>query len=291
MVLPVALLEVLHGASLPTGLESTPVTTAADPEAPPEQDRPAFRRTSARREPRSSPDLPSARSCAGWPRSRPSLTIDVCGLALGLYLALVLRWLFYEHAAPSGASPGRRRSSGSRSSTLITMLVFWRAGSTPSASSRGGRGPRRLVARARRRDHARFAVGADHQFRTFGLSPTAFVTCVGDHRRPARELRASSRGTSCTCSEFGAAPCSSARASRSSTCCARSAETRGGIDYEFLGAIVADADGIADRRGSAARRSAAACSTARRVDELIVNGGDVSDEQLLELVEQAHRAA
>jgi hypothetical protein len=40
MVVPVALLEVLHGVSLPTGLESTPVTTAADPEAPPEQDRP-----------------------------------------------------------------------------------------------------------------------------------------------------------------------------------------------------------------------------------------------------------
>ena len=63
------------------------------------------------------------------------LTIDLCGLALGLYLALVLRELYYGERPSSGASPGTPRRSGCRSSSLITVLVFWRAACTRRASS------------------------------------------------------------------------------------------------------------------------------------------------------------
>ena len=65
-------------------------------------------------------------------------------------------------------------------------------------------------------------------------------------------------------------------------------DTRGGIDYAFVGAISPTQDGIPiPRLGSL--DDLGGVLEGRRVDELIVNGGDVSDEQLVELVEQAHQ--
>ena len=63
---------------------------------------------------------------------------------------------------------------------------------------------------------------------------------------------------------------------------------RNGIEYAFLGAIAPAQNGIPlERLGGLV--DLPDVLSHRRVDELIVNGGDVSDDQLVELVEQAHR--
>ena len=287
MVLPVALLEVLHGASLPTGLESTPVTTAADPEAPPEQDRPRVSsdiratRTSFLARPPLRTLLRRLASIAAL------LTIDVCGLALGLYLALVLRWLFYEHELPLWGVPWSAEEKWLPFLTLITILVFWQAGLYAEREHRAGVG--RVVSSLVLVAVITlvFAWGVDHQFGTYGLAPTAVVTCAAiisvlraSYERLTRDLM-HVLGVRRRAVLVG-------RGQNVEHLLRTLGDTRGGIDYSFVGAISPTQDGIPiPRLGSL--DDLGGVLEGRRVDELIVNGGDVSDEQLVELVEQAHQ--
>ena len=65
-------------------------------------------------------------------------------------------------------------------------------------------------------------------------------------------------------------------------------EARGGIDYTFVGAVTPSRDGIAIPRLERSATSATS-STSNEVDELIVNGADVREQQLVDLVERAHQ--
>jgi hypothetical protein len=100
------------------------VTTTADPEAPPEQESPPVAadmrstRTSILARPPLRALLRRLASIAAL------LTIDVCGLALGLYLALVLRWLYYEHELPLWGVPWDAEEQWLPFLSLITILVF-----------------------------------------------------------------------------------------------------------------------------------------------------------------------
>ena len=63
-------------------------------------------------------------------------TLDTVGLALGLYLALVLRELLFGDPTSSGASSGGRSPrSGCRSSSRSRCSSSGRRGSTPRASA------------------------------------------------------------------------------------------------------------------------------------------------------------
>lgn len=287
MVLPVALLEVLHWSSLYAGLESTLVTTAADPEAPPEQDRPRVSsdiratRTSFLARPPLRTLLRRLASIAAL------LTIDVCGLALGLYLALVLRWLFYEHELPLWGVPWEAEEQWLPFLTLITILVFWQAGLYAEREHRAGVG--RVVSSLVLVAVITlvFAWGVDHQFGTYGLAPTAVVTCAAiicmlraSYERLTRDLM-HVLGVRRRAVLVG-------RGQNVEHLLRTLGDTRGGIDYSFVGAISPTQDGIPiPRLGSL--DDLGGVLEGRRVDELIVNGGDVSDEQLVELVEQAHQ--
>ena len=71
----------------------------------------------------------SSRSCGACSRSSALVVLDVVGLALGIYLALVLRQVVAGTATSSGACSGARgRLSGSSSSRRSPILVFAQAG-------------------------------------------------------------------------------------------------------------------------------------------------------------------
>ncbi len=215
------------------------------------------------------------------------LTIDVCGLALGLYVALVLRWLYYEHELPLWGIPWQAEEQWLPFLTLITILVFWQAGLYAERERRAGVGrvvsSLVLVAVIT----VVFAWGVDHEFGTYGLAPTAVITCVAiisllraSYERVTRDLwhlfgvrrRAVLVGdgehVAHLLRTLGAA--------------------RGGIEYEFVGAIAPEPDGIPlPRLGTLSDLPQVLAS--QPVHELIVTGGDVTDDQLVELVEQAHQ--
>jgi len=274
--------EAIHGLSL----ESGSVSTTADPEAPPEQESPPAADIRAART--SLLSRPALRALLRRLASISALlAIDVCGLALGLYGALVIRWLYYEHSLPLWGVPWEAEEKWLPFLTLITVLVFWQAGLYAERERRAGVG--RVVSSLVLVAVLTlvFAWGVDHEFGTYGLAPTAVVTCaaiigvlrasyerltrdlfhalgirrrallVGDGERVAHLFRT-----------LGAA--------------------RGGIDYRFVGVVSPDENGIPlPRLGTLGE-----LGTVLRehvVDELIVNGADVSDEQLVELAELAHR--
>src|SRR4029077_6168354 len=64
--------------------------------------------------------------------------------------------------------------------------------------------------------------------------------------------------------------------------------SRGGIDYEFVGALSKSPDS-AGLRQLGAPSATPAVLAAHQVDELIVTDSDFSDRELMEIVEHAHR--
>jgi exopolysaccharide biosynthesis polyprenyl glycosylphosphotransferase len=262
------------------------VTTTADPEAPPEQENPPV--ASDVRATRTSIARPPLRSLARRLASIAALlTIDVCGLALGLYLALVLRWLYYEHELPLWGIPWEAEEQWLPFLSLITILVFWQAGLYAEREQRAGIGrvvsSLVLVAAVT----LVFAWGVDHQFGTYGLAPTAVVTCAAI----ISVLRASyERVTRDVMHLLGVRRRAVlvADGEHIGHLLRTLGPARGGIDYTFVGAIAPARDGIPLPRlgtlGDLPRVLAA-----ESIHELIVNGGDVTDEQLVELVEHAHQ--
>ena len=260
---------------------------SADPEAPPEQERTpvasdirATRTTILAR--------PPLRSLARRLASIAALlTIDVCGLALGLYLALALRWLYYEHELPLWGIPWDAESQWLPFLTLITILVFWQAGLYAERERRAGIGrvvsSLVLVAVLT----VVFAWGVDHDFGTYGLAPTAVVICAAlisllraSYERVTRDVmhllgvrrRAVLVGDGDNVAHL----------------LRMLGQARGGIDYQFVGAISPSQDGIPLPRLGTLDELPQVLA-AQPVHELIVNGGDVTDDQLVGLVEQAHQ--
>ncbi len=268
-------------------LESASVSTTADPEAPPEQER---GRAAADIRSTRHPILtrPPIRALLRRVASIAALiTIDICGLALGLYVALALRWLYYEHALPLWGVLWDAEEQWLPFLTLITVLVFWRAGLYAERERRAGVGrvvsSLALVAVLT----VAFAWGVDHKFGTYGLAPTAVITCAAI----ISVLRASyGRITQDLLHVLGVRRRAVlvGEGDRISHLLRILGNARGGIEYEFVGAVAPDQNGIAlPLLGSLGELQ----EILRRhgVDELIVDGADVSDDQLVELVELAHQ--
>ena len=218
------------------------------------------------------------------------VAIDVGGLAGALYLALVLRELYYGERPVLWGLPWKAEAEWLPFLVLVTVLVFWRGGLYAPREQRAGAG--RVVSSLLLVTviTLAFAVGTGYQHTTFGLYVTAFVLSVVVDRRPARRVRARDARRVAARRRAPARRARSARASGSSTCAARSAS----------GAAASTTSSSARRhrrrrpsRPAVARRGRATCrSVLERLhpDELIVSGVDLGDEELLDLVEQAHRS-
>jgi exopolysaccharide biosynthesis polyprenyl glycosylphosphotransferase len=233
----------------------------------------------------------SRRPLIGLVRRAASATVlvgvDVLGLALGLYLALVLRTILYGNTVYWSLLWKAGPREWLPFLAPITVLVFLQAGLYARRERRAGAG--RVVASLVLVAVIvlAFGLGTDYHFTTTGLIPTAVVTCsltigllraayssfalevmkgVGIHRRVVLVGEAAS--LSRLHAQLGAAT--------------------GGIGYEFLGAVTdEDLDGLPIIGSSVA--DVPAILERYRPDELILSEAELDERTVLDVVERSHR--
>jgi exopolysaccharide biosynthesis polyprenyl glycosylphosphotransferase len=212
--------------------------------------------------------------------------LDVLGLALGLYIALLLRELLYSHATVYWNLLWEGPRHWLRFLAPITIVVFWQAGLYAARERRPGSG--RIVSSlilVALIVYA-FALGTGYHFSTTGLVPTATVTCVvvivllrAAYESVSLELlrMAGVRRRAILVGEGE----SLAHLHRSL------GSSRSGIEYAFVGAVSRSAPpGL---RVLGQRDTLAEILASVPTDELILTEADFSEHTVLEMVETAHR--
>jgi exopolysaccharide biosynthesis polyprenyl glycosylphosphotransferase len=215
------------------------------------------------------------------------IVLDLIGLTLGVYGALALRDLVYGNGTPLWGVLWRAETEWLPFLTLVTALVFWQAGLYAERERRAGFG--RIVGSLLLVGVITliFALGTGHRFSTYGLAPTAIVLsslCIGLLRGSYEVVTgdllklAGVRRRAILVGDGH----SLARLRRTL------GQGRRGIDYEFLGAVSSGKDGgglpILGRLSTLPSVLAT-----HDVSELIVTDSDVSERELVEIVEHAHR--
>ncbi len=216
------------------------------------------------------------------------VVIDVGGIAGALYIALVLRELYYGERPVLWGLPWKAETEWLPFLVLVTVLVFWRGGLYAPRERRAGAG--RVVSSLLLVTviTLAFAVGTGYQHTTFGLYITAFVlsVLVVGGLRAAYELvtrdmwRLAGVRRRAVLLGSGERLVDLRRAL---------GHGRGGIDYEFLGAVVSDG-GEAGIEVLGRVADLPDVLDRLRPDELIVSGLDLTDDAFLDLVERAHRS-
>ena len=174
---------------------------------------------------------------------------------------------------------------------LVLVLVFWQKGLYAERERRGGIGQIVVVARRRRRAHAsRSAIGTGYHFSTFAIFPTAlvFTTVLIGTLRASYDIVTRDifrlTGLKRRAVLVGAGD----NVARLHASLGRG---RGGVEYEFLGAIAPSQAGVDLPVPRQLRGASARCSRRTTLDELIVTDSDLDAEQLLRLSDEANSAA
>jgi len=104
------------------------------------------------------------------------IVLDLVGLVLGVYAALTLRALAYGTEVSQWGLRWKVETDWLPFLTVITVLVFWRAGLYAERERRAGFG--RILASLALVGVITliFTIGTGHRFRTYGLAPTAVLT-------------------------------------------------------------------------------------------------------------------
>ncbi len=212
--------------------------------------------------------------------------LDAAGLALGLYVALVLRELVYGRTPIYYSVLWEGPKEWLRFLVPITVLVFWQAGLYAPRERRAGAGrvvsSLILVAAI----VLAFGLGTGHHFSTTGLVPTATITCAV----VVLALRAAYESVSLELLRLSGARRrailvgegeSLERLHRSL------GSSRGGIDYAFLGAVGEEPPAGLARLGSL--RELARVLQETPTDEVILAEADFDEARVLGIVETAHR--
>jgi len=213
--------------------------------------------------------------------------VDLTGVGLALYAALVLRDFYYGNSPQAGLL-WDQETDWLPFLLLVTTLVFWQAGLYARREQRAGFGRVvsslvivSLIVLA-------FGLGTGHKFSTFGLIPTALVigaVLIGLFRASYDVL------TREMLHAFGV---------RRRVIIAGEGDHlvhlyrtlglgRSGIDYEFVGAISAS-PGEINLPVLGQFRDLRRILAEQDVNELIVTDSDFSERDLLEVVEAAHRS-
>ena len=252
-----------------------------------------------RREPRVLPSdirqtrlLPSASQLRSLARRLASMValvaIDVGSVAVALYLALVLREVYYGARPILWGLAWTAETKWLPFLSLVTVLVFWRGGLYAQREQRAGAG--RVVSSLLLVTviTLAFAVGTGYPHTTFGLYLTTFVLAVllitglrGAYELVTRDMWRIA-GVRRRAVLLGSAE-------RLVDLRRVLGQGRGGIDYDFLGAVTDDGEDLALPVLGTLPELPQVLELLHP-DELIVSGVDVRDEDLLDLVEQANRA-
>jgi exopolysaccharide biosynthesis polyprenyl glycosylphosphotransferase len=212
--------------------------------------------------------------------------IDAVGVTAGLYFSLVLREVYYGRSIRWG-SLWQAETDWLPFLILVTLLVFAQGDLYAERERRPGIGKIVsslllvvLVALA-------FGLGTGHEFSTYGLAPTAFVlTAVlisllrGAYdgvtgsllRRLGVRRRALLVGAGDHLTHLHE----------------MLGRERSGIDYEFVGVLAPEQDGI-DLPLLGNLRALGRVLATHQVDEVILADSEFGERELLEMVEQAHR--
>ena len=216
------------------------------------------------------------------------VAIDIAGLAASVYLALVLREIYYGERPILWGLAWNAESTWLPFLILVTVLVFWRGGLYSPREQRSGAGQIVSSLLLVTVVTLAFAIGTGYQHTTFGLYVTAFVLSAivigalrGSYEVITRDLwrvagvrrRAILVGDAEQLAELQRAL----------------GLARGGIDYAFLGAMTSSGE-VPGLPSLGAVSDLATVLRDHHPDELIVSGVDFGDEELLELVEAAHQA-
>jgi exopolysaccharide biosynthesis polyprenyl glycosylphosphotransferase len=214
--------------------------------------------------------------------------LDLSGLTLALYAALVVRELYHGADSILWGVLWRAETDWLPFIGLVTVLVFWRAGLYAERGHRAGFGrivgSLVLVAALT----LAFGIGTDHQFHTYGLVPTALVLAIvliGLLRSSYEVLSGEAMrlaGVRRRAILVGEGP-SLAHLHQAV------GSNRSGITYDFLGTVTnGQGDGDLPVLGTL-ETLPAVLANAHALDELILTDSDFNDRQLLEIVEHAHR--
>ena len=214
------------------------------------------------------------------------VVLDLSGVALGLYAALVVRELVYGMFPPLWGVLWEAVEAWLPFLALITVLVFWQAHLYAERETRAGVGrilPALALVAALT---IGFAVGSGHEFNTFGLAPTALVLTA----LLVAVFRASYEAITRDLLSYAGVRRRAvlvAESERVGELRRALGSGRSGIEYEFVGAVTPSGDGgglpvLGDLT------TLPSILDERRVDELIVDDADRDDRRLLEFVDQAH---
>jgi exopolysaccharide biosynthesis polyprenyl glycosylphosphotransferase len=204
--------------------------------------------------------------------------LDTLGLALGLYLALVLRSVVYSDPVLWSLLWRFEWDEWLPFLAPITLLVFWQSGLYAARERRAGLGRVAssliLVAAI----VLAFGYGTGYDFNTTGLIPTALVLCgvtIGLLRSAYDSFTVELERV------FHARRRALLLGDRESNATLKRtlSGSRAGIAYEFV-----------DARATGNEATLSERLALLRPDEVILNEGDFDEAAVLEIVETAHRA-
>jgi exopolysaccharide biosynthesis polyprenyl glycosylphosphotransferase len=217
------------------------------------------------------------------------VTIDLVGLVLGVYAALVIRSLYLGDFTPFWNALWDKESEWLPFLTVITVLVFWTNGLYRRREIRPGPGGILAALIIVAVITLAFGLGTGYHFTTYALTPTALVLTalfISVFRaaydvltRDALRLAGVRRRAVLVGEGERLVQLRHALGS-----------ARSGIEYEFVGVISPrkEEDGLPVLGSLEAVPKVLA---ERDLDELILTDTAVSQRELLELVDEAHRRA
>ena len=213
--------------------------------------------------------------------------LDVLGLALGIYAALVLRSVLYGNTVYWSLLWREGPSEWLRFLAPVCVLVFWQAGLYAQRERRSGSGRivsslvlLALIVLA-------FGIGTSYDFTTTGLIPTAVVTCA----LTIGLLRAAYGSLSLELMRVAGVRRRVVLAGGEESLRRLQRElgaSRVGISYELVGVVSPDGSPSLPVLGTSVDDIPAVLER-QHPDELILAESDFDERQVLEVVERAHR--
>jgi exopolysaccharide biosynthesis polyprenyl glycosylphosphotransferase len=213
--------------------------------------------------------------------------LDLAGLVLGLYIALVLRELYLGEWPPLWGIVWDTEVDWLPFLTVVTVLVFWVGGLYRRRELRTGVGQVVFSLCLVAVITLAFGLGTGYHFTTYGLTPTAFVltaVCISILRSSYEVLTrdflriAGARRRIVLVGE----------GARLTELRRILGQDRSGIRYEYVGAIAPGGD-AGDLRALGGLDAVPRVLRDGDVHELIVADEGLNERELLDLVDEAHR--